>query len=233
MAASSNKTLENQTFGIICVMGAPGAGKGTLCTHLAERFNLVHYSIGDNLRTWMRENSDTPLALRIQSKLDNQGFLSSEDLNPFLFHAVKKAKNSGQSNAAGIMFDGYPRCIEQLESFDTESAREELCLAASNDFHDVARSVPDVVLFFDVTRQNARVRYLGRARDANDSEDKFDKRYAEFEAETLPVVERYKQKGILISVDANGTKERTAEVLMKALEGSMIWQRAVIMNSLE
>lgn len=35
--------------------GAPGTGKGTLCTHLARVHNLVHFSVGDNLRTYMKQ----------------------------------------------------------------------------------------------------------------------------------------------------------------------------------
>ncbi|KAF4433745.1 adenylate kinase 1 ATP binding protein [Fusarium austroafricanum] len=73
----------------------------------------MHYSVGDGLRAWMRKNRSTVLATEIQSKLDNQGFLTSKELNPFIYPAIRDASNTG---AAGILIDGYPRCIEQLES---------------------------------------------------------------------------------------------------------------------
>ena len=59
---------------------------------------------------------------------------------------------------------------------------------------------PDLVLSFQITKGNARARYLGRARDTNDSADKFERRFKEYELETVPVEEEYRKRGILVSV---------------------------------
>lgn len=59
---------------------------------------------------------------------------------------------------------------------------------------------PDLVLSFQITKQNARSRYLRRGRDTNDSADKFEKRFTEYELETLPVEQEYRKRGILASV---------------------------------
>ena len=182
------------------LLGAPGAGKGTLSAHLAQTHGLTHYSVGDGLRSWMRENHATPLAIQIQDKLNNQGFLDSKDLNPFICQAIKDAINQDEPKMKGILVDGFPRCIEQLESFSAWPFQDGLPLAPGADGEVKGDAKPDVVLLFKVTKQNAKARYLARARDANDSEQKFERRFAEYEEETMAVEEAYHQRGILIAV---------------------------------
>ncbi|KAK6949192.1 hypothetical protein Daesc_009266 [Daldinia eschscholtzii] len=196
----AHTTSATRGFAIIFVLGPPGAGKGTLCAHLGQTHNLAHYSVGDGLRSWMRENRTTALAIRIQDKLDNQGFLTSHDLNPFICLAIKDAINREEPKYQGILIDGFPRCVEQLESFNTWPFQDELPLTPMRDGRTGENAKPDVVLRLDVTKENAKARYLARARDSNDSRDKFERRFAEYETETIPVEEAYRQRGILIDV---------------------------------
>lgn len=108
------------------LIGAPGSGKGTICGFLATRYSLLHFSVGDNLRTWMQANHETPLAARIQEKLDHQGFLRSAELNPFLGLAIEDAIR--QDEFKGILIDGFPRCEEQLVSWAQWPFQERLPL---------------------------------------------------------------------------------------------------------
>ncbi|KAM0338874.1 hypothetical protein ACHAPU_011156 [Fusarium lateritium] len=224
MPLHTNRGQSSLNFAIVFVIGAPGAGKSTLSTYLAQTYNLHHYSVGDALRAWMRQNPTTELAVEIQSKLINQGFVSSDTLNTFIygeiFHIVKN--NPG---TAGILVDGFPRYIDQLEAFGQWPFQDTLPLA-----HGAHNGLikPDVVLAFEVTKQNAKQRYLGRARDTNDSEDKFERRFAEYRVETVPVKEAYQEQGIVISVDINDNKEHNLEVLTKRLKESEVWQKAVV-----
>ncbi|KAL0261708.1 hypothetical protein SLS55_003138 [Diplodia seriata] len=222
-------TPSPRSFAVIFVLGAPGAGKGTLCTHLAQAHNLTHYSVGDNLRSWMRENRTTSLAVAIQDKLDNQGFLTSADLNPFICQAVKDAIYHDQPKPQGILIDGFPRCTEQSESFDTWPFQDELPLAPSS--AGAAGAKPDVVLSFGVTKQNAEARYIARARDGNDSKEKFERRFAEYEAETMAVEDVYRRRGVLIDIDANGTKEESVDEMTKTLGKSELWQKIIVDGS--
>jgi UMP-CMP kinase len=184
--------------------GAPGAGKGTLCTHLAQKFDMMHYSVGDNLRSWMRNNRDSTLAVQIQKRLDNQGFLFSQDLNSFLYGAIDEAINSNNTKCRGIIIDGFPRCTEQLLSFATWPFQDKLPLAPSSDGQVKTDAKPDIVLSLETTQSKAKARYLGRGRDDNDSEEKFEKRFAEYELETSLVGETYRRRGILITVSTSG-----------------------------
>ncbi|KAF5617692.1 adenylate kinase [Fusarium tjaetaba] len=218
---------KSRSFALVFIIGAPGAGKGTVSAFLAQKYNLVHYSVGDGLRAWMRVNRSTELAAKIQSKLDNQGFLTSEDLNPFIYREILNAINRSDPEVKGILVDGYPRCIEQLESFGTWPYHDQVPLAPGDDGKISLDIKPDLVLSFQITKQNARDRYLGRARDANDSAHKFDKRFVEYELETVPVEEEYRKRRILVSIDVNGTKDENIEALTRSLQLSEVWKKAI------
>ncbi|RBQ78060.1 hypothetical protein FVER53590_03446 [Fusarium verticillioides] len=223
-AASGGKS---RSFAIVFIIGAPGAGKGTLSAYLAQKYNLVHYSVGDGLRAWMRVNRSTELAAKIQNKLDNQGFLTSEDLNPFIYREILDAINRNEPEVKGILVDGYPRCIEQLDSFGTWPYQDTVPLAAGDDGKLSLQIKPDLVLSFQITKQNAKARYLSRGRDTNDSADKFEKRFTEYELETLPVEQEYRERGILVFIDVNGTKEQNIEALTSSLQQSGFWKKVI------
>ncbi|KAK2046523.1 hypothetical protein LZ31DRAFT_593139 [Colletotrichum somersetense] len=182
----------------------------------------------------MKANSDTPLASTIQDRLDNQGFLTSAELNPFLGLAIKDAM---QQNVKGIMIDGFPRCEEQLNSWVRWPFHETIPLVRDDsssmpDFsskwleqEDDAK--PDVVLLLNVARDEAEARYLARGRDRNDSADKFAKRFAEY-LEEGPVVEKhYREAGLLVEIDNNATKEESIANLKKELGESHLWRSAI------
>lgn len=203
--------------------GPPGAGKGTLAAHLAQQHSLVHFSVGDSLRAWMKDNHNTTLADAIQDKLDNQGFLSSQELNPFIRDAVKARLEDSEKRVRGILFDGYPRCLEQLESLDPWPFGDVLPRRrADSTEHSAA---PDIVIVVRVSKSNASARYVGRTRDARDSKEKFEKRFAEYETETIPVEDIYHERGLLLEIDANGAKEENIVGLDRQLEGSALWKK--------
>lgn len=91
-----------------------------------------------------------------------------------------------------------------------------------------AHAKPDVVLAFGVTRENAEARYLARARDGNDSREKFERRFAEYVGETVPVEEVYRRRGVLVEVDANGSREENVEEVTRRLGESALWREVVV-----
>ncbi|KAK2729778.1 adenylate kinase [Colletotrichum kahawae] len=230
-------SANRRKFAVIFVLGAPGSGKGTICAFLAHKYSLLHFSVGDNLRTWMQANRETPLAGRIQEKLDHQGFLTSEELNPFLCLAIENAVR--QDGLKGILIDGFPRCDEQLNSWTEWPFQDRLHLASRREAHaspqtkgrqpeQEGNAKPDVVLLLSVTKENAETRYLARGRDRNDSTEKFTKRYAEYLNEGPPVEQHYRDAGLLVEVDNNGSKEQNIVGVEKTLGASALWESAVV-----
>ncbi|KAK5747488.1 hypothetical protein LTR17_000129 [Elasticomyces elasticus] len=216
---SSARAKSSTGFAVISVLGPPGAGKGTLAAHLAKQYSLTHFSVGDSLREWLRDekNQENPLAAVIQDKIENQGFLDSEELNPFIRTAIRMAVSDGRN---GLLIDGYPRCFEQMQSLDSWPFEDDLPRQQGE--------VPDMVLAIRVNKINAQARYVGRVRDARDSDEKFEKRFVEYEAETMPVEKAYRERGILVEVDANGTKAENVEELERQLFESAIWKSRLL-----
>ncbi|KAK5150078.1 hypothetical protein LTS14_010443 [Recurvomyces mirabilis] len=196
---------------VVCVLGPPGAGKGTICAHLAATYPLLHYSIGDNLRAWLRDDSrDEALAAAIQDKLNNQGFLTAKDLDPFIAQAIMQAS---QQNFRGILVDGFPRCLEQLNAGHSRATN------------------PDLVLVVNVSHTNARSRYVARMRDSRDSIGNFEKRFAEYERETLPVLRVYQHRVHMHEVNANGTEEQNVEEVERQLGTAAPWTKVGLIAS--
>lgn len=164
----------------------------------------------------MRENRTAPLALQIQDKLDNQGFLAPNDLNPFIRQAFQDAIYQNEPQLQGILVDGFPRCREQLETFDTWPFQDALPMALSSGCGMRADAKPDIVLSLKITKENAKERYLARARDSNDSKEKFERRFREYELESTAVEEVYRQRGVLIDVGTTQSLCREIKTLTGA-----------------
>ncbi len=96
----------------LILLGAPGAGKGTQGALLAERRNLRRLSTGDLLRDAAREG--TPLGLKAKSYMD-AGELVPDDVILGLVREVV----TGDEDAAGFIFDGFPRTLPQAKGLDT------------------------------------------------------------------------------------------------------------------
>jgi adenylate kinase family enzyme len=126
------------------------------------------------------------------------------ELNSFICEAIKNASTQTDPNFAGIMIVGFPRCPKQLDSWTTWPFQQELPLAGGVN----VASKPDVVLSLRVTMANAKTRYVAWVRDKNDEAEKFERRFAEYDRETLPVEAEYRRRGVLIDVITRVLGER-------------------------
>ena len=102
--------------GIIVMMGAPGAGKGTQAERLAEALSLPHVSTGELFRSMLR--SDTPLARKVKGYME-AGALVPDDI----VVAMVDDRLSRKDAAAGVILDGFPRTVAQAEALDAMSTR--------------------------------------------------------------------------------------------------------------
>ena len=95
---------------IVVFLGPPGAGKGTQCKRLVERYGLTHLSSGDILRRERREG--TALGKKAQDYMD-KGALVPDDLIVAMM-MIELKKSQGQ----GFILDGFPRTIGQAQELD-------------------------------------------------------------------------------------------------------------------
>ncbi|MBU1112696.1 MAG: nucleoside monophosphate kinase, partial [Candidatus Omnitrophica bacterium] len=89
----------------LVLFGAPGSGKGTQAIILSERFNLIRISLGDILRSEVKENS--PLGQEVKGYME-KGLLVSDEL---VARVIESHVKSG-----GFILDGYPRNLTQAKT---------------------------------------------------------------------------------------------------------------------
>ncbi len=95
----------------IVLFGPPGAGKGTQSQKLIAKYNLVHLSTGDLLRAQIAEG--TALGLQAKKLMDEGYLVPDAVVIGMIGNALEKNKQ-----AAGFIFDGFPRTVAQAESLD-------------------------------------------------------------------------------------------------------------------
>jgi adenylate kinase len=178
------------------LFGPPGAGKGTQAVKLCERLNAVHLSTGEMLRSAVQSASN--LGRQVASILD-AGHLVPDDVMVPLVEERVAAVEAEQ----GILFDGFPRTLEQARALEAILERQNRSLEAA--------------LFLDVPHEELKARVLVRGR-RDDTEAVIEERLAVYERETAPLRDYYEQRGLLHSVNGSGTVDEVMEQLLETVE---------------
>ena len=95
----------------IILFGPPGAGKGTQALQIVNNHNYFQLSTGDLLRNEVKKKTD--LGKEIEDKISKGNFVSDQIVNELLRKSISELKYRDR-----IIFDGYPRTIEQSKNLD-------------------------------------------------------------------------------------------------------------------
>lgn len=181
------------------LIGPPGSGKGTQGARLAEQLGIEHIAAGDLLRAEVEAGSAVGKAA---AELLNRGELVPDAMViELVMPRVLKAAADG-----GYVLDGFPRSVEQ--------ALEARKLA------DHAEAGPDAVVYLDVPREELTRRILGRAEVEGRSDDNPEtvrNRLAVFDDATRPLVDYYRERGLLHVIDANRDEAAVTAAILAAV----------------
>ncbi len=176
-------------------LGAPGAGKGTQASLVADCYGILHVSTGDILRSAVANQT----ALGLQANL----YMSRGDLVPDeLVVALVQERLNNPDVQEGWILDGFPRNVAQAKFLDS-------LLADIDQFCDYAVNleVPDDVLVH---------RMLERKR-SDDTEEVIRNRLKVYREQTSPLIDFYMKQKKLAVVNGNQPMEDVTADLMKLL----------------
>ncbi len=188
-------------------LGAPGAGKGTQATRVCEKYNIPHISTGDILRANIK--AGTALGVEAKSYID-KGLLVPDEV----VIGLVKDRLAQSDCKKGFLLDGFPRTIEQAESLD-KFAKISAAIDISVDGALVVERIAGRrmckcgesyhISWYDkdVCAKCGEKLYQ---RD-DDKEETVKSRLEVYNAQTAPLIEYYRDKGVLRQVD--GAQEMT------------------------
>ncbi len=179
--------------------GIQGSGKGTQARKLVEDFGYAYFEAGGELRKI--KDSGTPLGETVKRYID-EGHLVPFTIIMQVVEAFVTSKPPSQQ----ILFDGIPRDLDQMRSFDAIMEK------SGRSFRCVQIVLPEDVAF---ARILGRAKAEGRTDDADP--EKIRRRMQLFTEKTMPVIDAYRTKGLVIDVDGSGTVEEIYRRLKTAL----------------
>jgi len=180
----------------VVFIGPPGAGKGTQSLRVAESLGLTHLSTGDVLR----ESRDAGHAIGLEAaKYFETGRLAPDDL---VIQLVDDRLDEDDCQR-GYLFDGFPRTLGQAEALDRLLAK---------------RGAPlDAVIEFVIPEPELFKRLSERGRE-DDSEETVRERLRLYAESTEPLINYYRERGVLREVDAMGTPDEVFDRVVANLD---------------
>lgn len=185
----------------IVLFGPPGAGKGTQSQKLIDKYNLIHLSTGDLLRSEIA--AGTALGMEAKKLMDNGLLVPDEVVIGMIENKVKEHRG-----AAGFIFDGFPRTVPQAQGLDKllhENGTEISCM--------IALLVEDEEL---TKRLLLRGQTSGRPDDQNEALIR--NRVREYNTKTAPVADYYAGQGKFYTVHGIGDIEEIFRYLCQHVD---------------
>ena len=212
----------------IILLGPQGSGKGTQAQLIVQNFGMAHVETGLLLRKIALENSE--LGKKVDRIIHVEKELVPDEI---VFDALEKATIEAPKGK-GIIFDGVPRRVQQIELFEEMTSRHGRKIDALIYLHlPFEESFSRITKRFSCNSCQARL-VLGKdiqaSNDAcpkcgghveqrgDDTPEGVTKRLEIFYKETVPVVDYYKNLGIAYEIDGMGSVEEVYSKVEKILK---------------
>ncbi|EHA54766.1 hypothetical protein MCOR07_005167 [Pyricularia oryzae] len=209
--AKSTPTFSGDDVTVVFVLGGPGAGKGTQCAQLVERYGFTHLSAGDLLRA-EQERPGSQFGELIKDCIRNGAIVPMEVTVQLLENAMtdvveeNKKKSRNGSSKAKFLIDGFPRKMDQALKFE-----ETVCPAK-------------FVLFYDCPEAEMERRLLERGKTsgrADDNAESIRKRFRTFIETSMPVVDHYEKENRVVKIDATPSPDQVSKETQKRIESRL------------
>lgn len=184
----------------LIIMGPPGAGKGTQAKFIGEHFGIPAISTGDIFRA--NVSAGTPLGVEAQRYMDAGEYVPDEVTNLMVRNRVDEPDAK-----PGFLLDGYPRTLAQVEELDGMIKHTGHAL--------------DAVVVLTVDPEEIVQRLLQRAQiegRADDTEDVIRRRQTLYTEQTEPLIDVYRDRGLLVEIDGLGEVSDVTARIFAALD---------------
>lgn len=182
------------------ILGRQGSGKGTQSARLVKAYGCVHVSTGDVLRAAVAEGSE--LGRAAEAVMAAGGLVGDEIMNEI----VRQRLGRDDVAAGGVLLDGYPRTADQADALESALA-------------DLGQTLTAAVNI-DVPIEEVKARMLERGR-SDDTAEAISRRLALYEEQTAPLLEWFRRRGLLATVDGFGTPDEVFGRLTAVVDGRL------------
>ena len=173
----------------LVIFGGPGSGKGTQSDLLIEEYGLFHISTGEVLRDQISRGTELG---KIADSFISGGNLSPDDLMISILGKV--LDENADKVANGVIFDGFPRTIDQAKALTTLLEERNMKL--------------NVVIGLEVADEELTKRLIKRGQDSGRSDDNAEtikKRLDVYHNQTSPLRDFYINEGVYAAIEGNGS----------------------------
>lgn len=185
----------------LVLFGPPGSGKGTQSDRIVEKYGLVHLSTGNLLRKEIKEK--TPLGIEAQAFIDKGQLVPDE-----VVIGMVDTYFESHRDAAGFLFDGFPRTLPQAKALDNLLALKKTSISQ--------------VLMLEVNEEELIKRLVNRGKTSGRSDDADEniqrKRQEVYRNETLPVATYYADEKKITHVNGMGSIDEIFDRLSACID---------------
>lgn len=209
----------------LILLGPPGAGKGTQAEYISEKFNLAHTSTGDILRAAIK--AETEVGKKAKEFVESGKLVPDSIILDLIEEVIKKSEKEG------FLFDGFPRTIEQAEGLEKLLKNNNMKIDRVLNLKVESEAIIKRLVSRRVCG-NCKATYnllskppkkegicdvcggkLIQRKD--DSRDVIENRINVYNKQTKPLIEFYKERGILSDIDAGKTPDEVDNEIQEVL----------------
>ena len=218
----------------IVFVGAPGAGKGTQASMVAQKLNMVHISSGDLFRQALEQR--TELGKQVKAYMEKGALVPDEITIQMVMERL-----SATDGENGVILDGFPRNLPQAEALDGAVGEQGKAI--------------DKVIYIKVPEEELIKRLSGRwlcrqcqavyntvnsppriegkcdkcggelYQRPDDKPETVKKRLDVYFAETAPLIDYYRRQGTLMTIEGEGSVEEVTRRIVAALPAEKLVTR--------